>query len=286
MPPLTPEEYSELEESIRANGVIVQVVTDEHGTTIDGYNRSEIADRLGIDCPKQVRAGLTEQEKRTLAFELNLNRRHLNREQKRILVANSLIADPQLSDREHARRTGVSHPTVAAVRRELEQTGDVENLSTRTDALGREQPVPARERPGFVPDHDCPNCGDHHAYNPVPESDEEFLARLMSAERRFTVPATAEELIAHLAQIAEEERRLKRIKFETEIAALPVKYPDDPVMRDAVYVGMTLRYYGSVIQDALDGGMTIEEFAEAAGVRVEIVQDHLDAFHYQPGEEE
>ena len=33
------------------------------------------------------------------------------------------------------------HPTVAAVRADLVQAGDVENVSTRTDSLGRQQPV-------------------------------------------------------------------------------------------------------------------------------------------------
>jgi len=146
MPPLAPDEYAALEASIRERGVLEPVPVDEDGAIIDGYHRSEIAQRLGVDWPTRVVAGLTDAEKRTMAFELNLNRRHLNREQKRRLVAASLKADPQLSDREHARRTGVTHPTVAAVSRELQQTGDVENLSTRIDSLGREQPVPTRTR--------------------------------------------------------------------------------------------------------------------------------------------
>jgi hypothetical protein len=35
----------------------------------------------------------------------------------------------------------VTHPTVAAVRHELEAAGDVENFSTRTDTKGRAQPA-------------------------------------------------------------------------------------------------------------------------------------------------
>ncbi len=195
MPPLTADEYAELEDSIRISGVLVPVVVDERGVIIDGYNRSEIADRRGVDCPRQVREGLTDAQKRSLAFELNLNRRHLNREQKRQLVAESLKADPQLSDREHARRTGVSHPTVAAVRRELEQTGDVENLSTRTDTLGREQPVPEPDRP---------------------ETDEEFLARWRARwgarpRTTITIPQTWEETLAVLVQMSNDERRFNQI---------------------------------------------------------------------------
>ena len=45
-----------------------------------------------------------------------VNRRHLSREQKRELIAESLRADPILRDREHARRCGVNHETVGRVR--------------------------------------------------------------------------------------------------------------------------------------------------------------------------
>ena len=45
-----------------------------------------------------------------------MNRRHLSREQKRALIAESLRADPILRDREHARRCGVNHETVGRVR--------------------------------------------------------------------------------------------------------------------------------------------------------------------------
>ena len=47
-----------------------------------------------------------------------MNRRHLSREQKRELIAESLRADPILRDREHARRCGVNHETVGRVRAE------------------------------------------------------------------------------------------------------------------------------------------------------------------------
>ena len=42
--------------------------------------------------------------------------------------------------RQIAQALGVSHPTVSAQRRELEENGDVERFTTSTDTLGREQP--------------------------------------------------------------------------------------------------------------------------------------------------
>ena len=140
MPRLGTDEYADLEQSIRADGVIVPIVVSADGHIVDGHHRAEIADRLGIDCPRVVKHG-DQTELRTFAYTLNLHRRHLTREQRRELIAQSLRQDPQLSNRDHARRTGASHPTVAVVRQELEQTGDVESLSTRTDSLGRQQPA-------------------------------------------------------------------------------------------------------------------------------------------------
>lgn len=65
----------------------------------------------------------------------------ITREQKRALVAESLKAYPQLSDREHARRTGANHKTVGAVRRPLEQGGEIPQLDYRENPQGRPQPA-------------------------------------------------------------------------------------------------------------------------------------------------
>jgi hypothetical protein len=67
----------------------------------------------------------------------NAHRRHLTPEQRRELIAALLKERPERSDRTTAKIAQVSHPTVAAVRRELEKSGDVENLSTRLDSIGR-----------------------------------------------------------------------------------------------------------------------------------------------------
>jgi hypothetical protein len=57
-------------------------------------------------------------------------RRHLDREQKRELIAQQLRETPQSSDRQIAESLGTSHPTVAAVRTELEERSEVERFTT------------------------------------------------------------------------------------------------------------------------------------------------------------
>jgi len=140
LPGLSDEEYRSLEDSIREHGIQVPILVDESKSVIDGHHRKEIADRLGIECPRRFALDLTDEQKRTLALSLNLDRRHLSREQRRELVAASLTADPQLSNREHARRTGANHETVAAIREPLVATGGIRQLDRTTGADGRERP--------------------------------------------------------------------------------------------------------------------------------------------------
>lgn len=141
MPPLSPDEYEALASSIREHGIQVPILVDENDVVIDGHHRRKIADELGIACPRRHVVDLDDTAKRALSLSLNLDRRHLTREQRRALVAESLKADPQLSNREHARRTGVSDKTVASIRGPLADRAEIPHVSERTDSLGRQQPA-------------------------------------------------------------------------------------------------------------------------------------------------
>ena len=125
MPPLSDEEYAALREDIAERGVLVPVVVDQYGNTLDGHHRQRIAAELGVDCPTEVRHVADDGEARDLALTLNLARRHLTREQKRALIADQIARDPAATDRSIARRLRCSPSTVGAVRR-----GEVSNLDT------------------------------------------------------------------------------------------------------------------------------------------------------------
>ena len=140
MPPLSPDERAELEASIVADGVQVPILVAPDGTIIDGHHRDEIARKHALHCPRIVAEG-DAAKLRGLAFKLNLNRRHLTREQKRALVADSIKADPQLSDREHGRRAGVDKNTAAKVRTGLESTGEIHQSDERVSGDGRVRPA-------------------------------------------------------------------------------------------------------------------------------------------------
>lgn len=141
MPQLSPDEYAQLEASCLEHGIQVPIIVDESGVVIDGHHRQKIAQEHGIYLPTETRDTLTDAEKMTLSISLNIDRRQLSREQRRAIIAASVKAQPEMSNREHGRSLGVSHNTIAAVRDELESTGQVDQLETRTGADGKERPA-------------------------------------------------------------------------------------------------------------------------------------------------
>ena len=142
LPPLTPDEYEGLRQSIAVNGVINAIQVDSDGPVrriIDGKHRKKIADALGYDCPETVHEG-DEEELRALARALNIARRHLSNFQKRQIVADQLAETPERSDRWIGKMLGVSHPTVASVRAELETTGKLFQLDRTVGQDGKARP--------------------------------------------------------------------------------------------------------------------------------------------------
>lgn len=87
LPPLSEDEYAALRADIEAHGIRVPVDVDETGAVLDGHHRQAIAAELGIDCPARVITGLDEEGKRGHALSVNIHRRHLDREQRRELIA-------------------------------------------------------------------------------------------------------------------------------------------------------------------------------------------------------
>src|SRR3954447_1821963 len=144
LPPLPYEQFVALRDHIAVNGVLVPILVDSGGprrAIIDGNYRKAIADELGYDCPEIVQADLTEDEKRTLARALNLARRQLTQEQKRRLIADQLEETPEGSNRLIGKQLGVHHATVAAVRADMEATGQIIQLERTVGEDGKERPA-------------------------------------------------------------------------------------------------------------------------------------------------
>ena len=97
----------------------------------------------------------------------------------------------------------------------------------------------------------------------------------MAAEKSFTIPATPKAAIEKLAELAEDIERIELIRFEMELSqlrAMPVS-----ATRNAKEVGLRMRYAGNRAWRFIEGGMTIEEFAESIGSSVLMVETYFEA---------
>ena len=121
MPPLTDDEFAALVADIRCNGVLVPIVVDQHGRTIEGHNRRRAAAEAAVDCPMIVRPVADDEEARELALSLNLARRHLTTAQRQEFIITELRTTPEHSDRRIARRLGCSPTTVGHYRAEIKK---------------------------------------------------------------------------------------------------------------------------------------------------------------------
>ena len=78
----------------------------------------------------------------------NIHRRHLSAEQRRELIERLLKANPGQSDRQVAETVKADHKTVAAVRQRAETSGEIPQITRRTDRKGRSRPAHREKLPG------------------------------------------------------------------------------------------------------------------------------------------
>ncbi len=148
-PPLTPQEYQGLKDSIAQRGVDVPKICDQDGETLDGFHRERACDELGIFCPREVRHFNSEAEKYELVLTLNARRRQLNRKQKEDLIEAYLIRDPRIADNHLAKLIGgISKNKVEQVRAKLVAASLIDNATKRRGADGKS--YPAKRQPRIV----------------------------------------------------------------------------------------------------------------------------------------
>lgn len=92
MPSMTDEQYAELKEDIRRNGVLVPIEYDQHGNIIDGHHRMRAVAELhagghDVDVPPAItRTYQDEESKLRFIVSFNERRRHLTAKQRQELV--------------------------------------------------------------------------------------------------------------------------------------------------------------------------------------------------------
>jgi site-specific DNA-methyltransferase (adenine-specific) len=144
VPSATPEEYDALKLSIATFGVRQPIVVDEFGNVIDGRLRLRVCKELGIPCPRITVSKLSTLEKRRLAVDLDVCRKHCGSELRKEVAADILKRSPISSDREVARKCGLDRKKVAEVRETLESGGSIPHLTHRRGKDGKRYKLPKK----------------------------------------------------------------------------------------------------------------------------------------------
>ncbi len=157
LPRMSQAELQELGEDIKNRGLVIPVTILKDDVNpaqlLDGINRLDAMELAGITIMKKgeldrdvvkCREVHGNTDPYAYCLSANLLRRHLTNEQKRDLVAKLLALKPTASDRQIGKLAHVSHPTVAAVRADMEGRGKISTSIRRTDARGRKQPAKKR----------------------------------------------------------------------------------------------------------------------------------------------
>src|SRR5690606_37915330 len=119
------------------------------------HHRIRACQELGItDYPREVRAGLSDDEKAALALALNVHRRQLSRDQRRELVGE--LRRMGWSTRRIAEAVGVDHKTVANDLRRIGENSPPAPAATITGRDGKQYPA---RRPATT-EHVCDVCGE------------------------------------------------------------------------------------------------------------------------------
>ncbi|MGH7686369.1 MAG: hypothetical protein ACREN2_06090 [Candidatus Dormibacteria bacterium] len=120
VPQLASVELLDLKRSIADHGFLpaCEIAVTSDGVLLDGRARLQVCRELGIEAPRKV-VDVPPEERWDYVVLVNLRRRHLTIEQRRDITREYLRRHPELSNTAVSRATGLSTPTVGAVRRQM-----------------------------------------------------------------------------------------------------------------------------------------------------------------------
>lgn len=277
MPPLSSEEYQELYESIKAEGVLEPIHVDEEGVVIDGHHRSKIASELGVPCPVITHDDLSNGEKVALAFTLNLKRRHLSKAEKEGLVVEYKRLKPLASASEVAKATGVSDKTVKRIERENNIPSPAEFIrdyaNEHPEKSNREVARDLGVSPttiGSVQNSEFPKNG-HPEHNSIPnraESENPQLDRVdPELEARVKAMSSAPGTGKHISATSAAERNETR--YSAQITAREIISKQKELIALLATVGgfNGMDNYLQIMQENHD---TIREMSQTGGIDAEL----------------
>jgi hypothetical protein len=153
-PMMPPDELDALAEDIKKHGQREPIYVHQ-GMVLDGRNRLKACRIAGVE--PDFREWNGHGSPVDFVVSMNLHRRHLTSEQKRAVITAVLHATPAKSNRQVADQVRVDHKTVAAVRQQLEGTGEIPQLARRAGKDGKTRkvsPTPKAKRISLTPPPD------------------------------------------------------------------------------------------------------------------------------------
>jgi len=150
--PMSADDRDRLRKDIEKSGEIRDAIKvyydeDDNCCILGGYNRWQIALALGWSTVPVEIMNLPAEERRLFVVMDNLARRHLTREQKTRIVEMFLKETPTVSDRTIAKKVGVDHKTVSAVRGKMVSGGEIPHLKEVKGSDGKSYSVEKKELP-------------------------------------------------------------------------------------------------------------------------------------------
>lgn len=148
-PMIEGREFEELKANIKDNGILVQIVLFQ-GSILDGRNRYAAAKAVGHKfSPKDFREFEGSlQDAEDFAISANINRRHLTNLQKQEVIRKMIVKYPQASNRQIAKKCGLSaHSTVAVIREKLQNPHELKKFRAFKETW---EELPDDQREAFV----------------------------------------------------------------------------------------------------------------------------------------
>lgn len=194
--PATDEERDRLRASIEANGLQSPVVMDDAENIIDGHERRDICEELGVDWLKNaiVLINLTEAEKFARAIELNLCRctRIIDKKQRDKMLDTYLIARPELSGPSVASLFGVDQSTVSRRKAALIAAGEMPAVTKTIGKDGIERRVADRSEAQIT----VKNKKEYDALTPALEQVKQDLTGMQRHPKRIQALAERKQALA------------------------------------------------------------------------------------------
>ena len=161
---------------------------------------------------------MTEDQKISLAYELNLNRRHYSpdeiaelrsRSGKRKSVEDSLKQSPQMADNWHAQQVGVSDKTVSGVRVAMESGSEIPKLNRLTGSDGKTYPRQVERKPITL------HCPDEYSLAAAKAIAEKATPEIVNAVADGKIKVTHAASIVETATPAQQNEALRRVETGT-----------------------------------------------------------------------